>query len=129
MIWWAASRQDHPQVVYSYQSHFIKVLREGCFVFSPTMALSAELMETIDKFIGLPGSRWSKVAPEEAIADHVRDDARPKAQQRPMDCLVVCLDAEKEAAGLKEKRWAVTLPMLLDFVGQVATSAKNIGTT
>ena len=64
------------------------------------------------------GGFWDGASPpEEAIAYHVRDDAKVKAQQRPMGCLIICLVAEKGAAELGDKRWAVTLPMLFEFVG------------
>ena len=85
------------------------------------------LLETIDTCIGLPDSRWSRIDAAAAVDYHDRDDARPKAQRRPMDCLVLCLVAEKEAAPLKEKRWAMTLPTILDFVGKIAASTKNVG--
>ena len=76
----------------------------------------------------LPGSRWSRVTPEEAIAYHVRDDAKAKLEQRPMDCLLICLVAEKVAAELGDTRWAVTLPMCSGFAGnRYVKSVNNIG--
>ncbi len=83
------------------------------------------LLEGFGKLRGLPDSRWYTCHAASSVAYHDRDGARPKSQRRPMDCLVPCLVAEKEAAPMKEGRWTMTSPTTMNVVGKVAASTKH----
>ena len=83
------------------------------------------LVQTLDACVGL--SKWCRVrSAEEVVEFHARDLARPKQQRRPMTMIVLALEAEKNSAALRSKKWAMGLDAFLAYVSRPGSSTKGV---
>ena len=95
---------------------------------TPDLALKHKgFAKTLKNVMDSLGSKWKMVNTFDELFDyHERDVARPIKQRRPMDMIMLCLNAEKASPEFQGVKWAFTIDGFMEFLSRPACSTSAV---
>ena len=89
-------------------------------------AINSSLAKVIESCIGTSDSKWTMVSAV-CVADyHDHDSKRPAKQRRPMECVCLASQGEKQSGLFKEAKWCFDITGFLKFTSKPSYSAKGV---